>query len=589
MLLTLRIENFVLIDRLELDFEPGFNVITGETGAGKSIVVGALALALGGRARADLVRGGAKQATVEALFDISHSAAVTSWLDAHDLSDGQELILRRVVQSNGRSRGYINGRLCSARDLAELAPDLADVTSQHEGVALADSTRHIDYLDHYAGLQAQRTEMAEHVAELTALVRELDGLLEAERERTKREDLVRYQLDAIEAVDPQPGEVDALDSERARLRHAGQLRDTCAHGSRTLDSDDALCDRLAQLVAQLQTAAAIDDGLTGLASTVEECWERLRDAAADMERYAERLEADPQRLEQINDRLFRLEQLMRRHGSLDDVMQARSELQDQLQQLDDAPARIAQLTQAKEQQLDKAGDVARKLSQRRKRAAKKLAAKISTELDQLGMGKARVVVDVRRSEAGALSYGGAAMGMNGIDRVEFLIAPNRGVEPRPLGRIASGGELSRTLLALKCALSAEAVSDPGTAGAQRGAQSGVQVFDEVDAGVGGDAADRIGKAIARLAPQRQILCITHMPSIAAYADAHFVVHKEHADTTTSTIERVDGRERVAELARMLTGDGTGSSSKVARELLRRAGASSATLKSLPLQRVAGAA
>jgi DNA repair protein RecN (Recombination protein N) len=562
-LAALRIKSFILIDELEIELAPGFNVLTGETGAGKSIVVGALSLVLGGRASAEQVRPGAAEAEVEALFDVRGSDHLMAQLDAAGVAHGGELAIRRVVLESGRSRAYLNGRLCTAGELAALAPELADVASQHESVALTDPSTHIGYLDRFGRLVDQRAELSAVVTDLEEVVEKLRAAREAERGRGEREAFVAFQLQAIDQLSPRAGEVEELQIERNRLRHSGRLLEVTRHVASRLDQgEDALCDEIARLGSELRAAAALDPALLGPAEALDASWAALSDVARDIGRYAERTEADPGRLAEVEERLYRLEGLLRQHGpTLDDVLAARARLQGELAALAGAESLVAELERTREALLGVAADRARKLSARRRKAAEKLGGAISGELAELGMGGARVVVDVAPlgGDKSELAVDGARLGHDGIDRVEFLISPNKGIEPRPLRRIASGGELSRALLALKRSL-----AECGPAG--------LYVFDEVDTGVGGAVADRIGRAIADVAHHHQVLCITHLAPIAAFADAHFVVAKSDAGgLTRSDVARLDPKERVAEVARMLAGAKvTGAALKAATELIRAA-------------------
>jgi DNA repair protein RecN (Recombination protein N) len=331
--------------------------------------------------------------------------------------------------------------------------------------------------------------------------------------------------------------------------------------SRLDQGDDALCDELSRLGSELAAAATLDPALAGAAQALEGCWSALSDVARDIGRYAERTQADPARLADVEDRLFRLEGLLRQHGpTLDDVIAARDRLAAELADLAGTESRVAELEREREGLLAAAAAQARALSARRKKAADKLGAAISGELGDLGMGGARVVVDVAPLDGRSdLAVDGARLGHDGIDRVEFLISPNKGIEPRPLRRIASGGELSRALLALKRSL-----AECGPAG--------LYVFDEVDTGVGGAVADKIGRAIADVARHHQVLCITHLAPIAAFADAHFVVEKHDAGPLAkSDVTRLGPKQRVAEVARMLAGAKvTGAAMKAATELIRAA-------------------
>lgn len=573
MLVTLRVKNFILMDALELSLDRGLNVLTGETGAGKSIVVGALSLVLGGRANAEQVRPGADEAEIEALFDVRGSERVLAALDAAGIGGDGDLVIRRVIQSTGRSRAYVNGRLCTAGELAALAPELADVASQHESVALTDPSTHLGYLDRFARLVDQRLELSAEVARLESIVAKIRAVREAERGRGEREAFVSFQLQAIDALAPQPGEMDELAAERHRLRHAGRLLElTRGVGLRLDQGDGAICDEVARLASDLSAAAEIDPALEGAARALEGCRSELLEVARDVTRYAERTEADPGRLSDVEERLYRLEGLLRQHGpTLDDVLATRDRLAVELAAFAGAENRLAELEREKEAQLAVAAERARTLSARRRKAAEKLGAAISGELAEMGMGGARVVVDVaalggEKGDRAELAVDGARLGPDGIDRVEFLISPNKGIDPRPLRKIASGGELSRALLALKRCL-----AECGPAG--------LYVFDEVDAGVGGAVADKIGRAIADVAKHHQVLCITHLAPIAAFGDAHFVVSKQNdGGMTRSGVVRVERKERIAEVARMLSGARvTDAALKAATEMIRAARAGDSPL------------
>ena len=563
MLLALRVKSFVLIDALELELEPGFNVLTGETGAGKSIVIGALSLVLGGRASADAVRPGADEAVIEALFDVRESARVKAALEAAGTPFDGELVVRRVVQANGRSRAYLNGRLCTAGELAALAAELADVASQHESVALTDPSTHLGYLDQFGKLLGERAALGIEVERVEAVAAALREAKKQEQGRGEREAFLTFQLQSIDALGPRPGELDELDAERSRLRHADKLHEVTSHAAARIDEGDApIADELARLSKELTMAAGLDPALEAAAQSLEAAYTELREVGRELGRYAERTEADPARLAEVEERMFRLEGLARQHGpTLDDVIAARARIAGELDELAGTSSRIADLERELASVHQVAAAQAKKLSAKRKKAADKLGASISTELAELGMGGARVVVDVAAlgGDGGELAVDGARLGRDGIDKVEFLISPNKGIEPRPLRRIASGGELSRSLLALKRVL-----ADGGPAG--------LYVFDEVDAGVGGAVADKIGRAIADVAKHRQVLCITHLAPIAAFADTHFVVSKQSAGAiTTSAVKRVEKKERTHEVARMLSGAKvTDAALKAATELIRAA-------------------
>jgi DNA repair protein RecN (Recombination protein N) len=568
-LIQLSIQNVVLIEELILELAPGFSVITGETGAGKSILVHALSLVLGGRVRPEVLRAGADEASVEALFEVKPGSRAAARLTAAGIRCDGELVVRRLVQASGtgdqrevRSRAYINGRLCTAAQLSEIATDLCDIASQHESVSLTDPSTHVEYLDAFAALQADREEVSREVDGLAQIVQELDALGSAERTRAEREDFLRWQLHEIDELAPQEDEETELEQELARLRHAGQLQAATRRAAEALyDAPGAMCDSLARLAADLEQAAAIDASLAPHARALQVARSELTDAARALGRYAESVEASPERLAEVEERSFRLHKLLRKHGpTTRDVKDRRLTLVAELDSLSSASDRIVELEAERARRFARAEAAARELSRKRHAAADTLGKAIGVQLAQLGMGRARVVVEVTAAAASAdaLEIDGARLSRTGIDRVEFLIAPNRGEEPRPMRRIASGGELSRSLLALKRVL-----ADKGPAG--------TYVFDEVDAGVSGAIAEVIGRSIGDIARHRQVVCITHLPQIAALGDAHFVVDKsESAGRTHARVRRLSPSERIEEIARMIGGIKIGAAARhAAAELLAR--------------------
>lgn len=564
MLCELRVHQLLLIEALELRLEPGFNVLTGETGAGKSVLIGALKLVLGGKATAEQVRPGATEAHVEALFDLAGRPDLVSRLEQGGFPCNGELVVRRVILPSGRSRAYLNGRLCSAAELLALAPELADIASQHESVRLTDPSTHLGYLDSFGQLTGARDRLAAQVRELQAAHRKLAELRAAAQDRAARESFLSFQLKAIDELDPHAGEMDELRAERSKLRGASKLGQVArAAADRLSEGDTSICDELRTIVADLRQATTMDEALNEPMALVDGALTSLQEAGRFLGRYAEVVHDDPARLDEIEDRLYRLEQLLRQHGpTLEDLLQARTRLQQQIAELGNLDDTVRELEQSVEQQLQRAGREALELSERRKQAAARLADAISAELQGLGMGGARVqvVVDELEGAPSELSFQGARLTPDGIDRVELLIAPNKGIDPRPLRRIASGGELSRALLAVKRVLAAQG-------------PAGLYVFDEVDTGVGGAIAECIGQALADIASHRQVLCITHLAPIAALADAHFVVEKSQGgEVATTRIGRVQGQDRVREVARMLSGARiTQASLNAASEMMRSPG------------------
>ncbi len=479
------------------------------------------------------------------------------------------LVVRRVVQATSggdnrevRSRAYLNGRLCTAAQLAEIASDLCDIASQHESVSLTDPATHVEYLDAFAALQGAREQVGREVDALGEIVRELVVLTGDETTRAERADFLTWQIHEIDELAPEEDEELDLARELERLRHADRLQSITRGAAEGLyDGPTALCDALARLGADLEQGAAIDASLAPHARTLQVARSELADAARALGRYAESVEISPGRLAEIEERLFRLQKVLRKHGpTTKDLRERRGALAAELESVSGTSDRVAELEAEKARRFARAEAAARALSRHRREAADTLGKAIGAELAQLGMGRAQVVVEVTPAAASvdALCVDGARLSRTGIDHVEFLIAPNRGEEPRPLRRIASGGELSRSLLALKRVL-----ADKGPAG--------TYVFDEVDSGVSGAVAEVIGRAIGDIARHRQVVCITHLPQIAALGDAHFVVDKsESGGRTRARVRRLSASERVEEVARMIGGIKVGAAARhAAAELLAR--------------------
>jgi DNA repair protein RecN (Recombination protein N) len=545
MLTCLRVRHLAIIDQLEVDLGPGLNVITGETGAGKSILIDALSLVLGERARPDLVRTGAKQAEVEALFELGDDPEVLARLEASGIEPEPELVVRRVVSTNGRTRAFLNGSMASAGQLSELVSGLVDISSQHEHHTLVDPGTHLGYLDAFGQLEPLRAQ----VAQAHRALREADDALRAAEaaaaSRGEREDLLRFQIREIDELEPRAGEDVELAEERERLRHAERLATTAGGAEDALYAQDgAVCEVLGRIAGEVRDAAQIDARLAPVADQIDVAMAQLEEAARELGAYARDVTMDPDRLAEVEDRIARLKRLSRKYGGdIDGILAHRAAAAAELAALDRAEERIAELTRQRETALAEASDAARALSERRKTIADRLAQGISAELASLGMGGARVAVQVEplAERGGELSVDGARLSETGIDRVEFLIAPNRGEDPRPLRKVASGGELSRAMLAIKRVL----------AGVGR---AGVYVFDEVDAGVGGAVAEVIGRKLAEVAKHHQVICITHLAQIAVYADRHYRVAKAvDGERTKSRIDLLDARERLEEVARMVGG------------------------------------
>ncbi len=559
MLQVLRIRNLAIIESVELELHQGLNVITGETGAGKSILVGALKLVLGGAGAARLVRTGTDAAEVEALFDLSDDPEAVARLEAEDIPvEGGELVVRRVVHASGRTRAYIGGRLATRATLARLAVGLVDISSQHQHHSLVDPRSHLRYLDAFASLEPLRDRFRAAYGGLQDARRTHAAALSALQSRAEREDLLKRQIEEFDALAPQEGELVLLQQDLERLRHGERLRQTTEGAQRVLyTAERSVCAQVSQSLRPLQDLQGIDTSLDEIAGRLESARLELEEAARDLSAWVSALDLDPGRLQFLEDRHHQLKRLVRRHGGdLPSALVWRASAADELVQLDRAEADVDRLEAEVAEATAAVRTLAAELTAARRRNSGALAAAITNELATLGMGGARVEVSVAPlGGAGDQSLDGARLTENGVDHVEFLISPNPGEAPRPLAAVASGGELSRSLLALKKVLAGMG-------------PVGVYVFDEVDTGVGGAVAEVIGQKLSEVARHHQVLCITHQPQVTVYGDQHLFVHKVVENGRTfSRVAVLDPSERRDEVARMLGGIEVGAAARAAAEAL----------------------
>ncbi len=553
MLTHLRIQNLALLDDVEVELGPGFNVLTGETGAGKSLLVHAVELLRGARASADVVRAGAEEASVEAIFEPPHGPAkealaerlVQVGIDAAD--DG--LIVRRVIAKSGRSRVYINNTPATAAALTEVAGVLIELAGQHEHQTLSDPSKHLGILDAFGGHQALLAAMSAAFVRLEEARAALSAATLDERARLEREDFLRFQLKELEEAELVPGEEEEHKRARDRLRSAEKLGGGAARAEDAFYArEGAIVEELGALGHELGELGRIDPELGRLGKQVDEARALLEDAAGDLRRYADGMEADPERLQATDDRLHHLQKLLRKHQaeSVAQLAARRDVLGAELEQLGAHEAHHADLQKAQAAARDDVAVRAEALTMARKKAQKNLSTRVEKSLAELAMAGTRFEVQLGRQatqkgDPDALVFDEARVGPSGWDRAEFLLAANPGEEPRPLRRVASGGELSRIMLALKRILS-------------KADQVGTYVFDEIDTGIGGSVADVVGKQIRAVADEKQVICITHLAQIAAYADTHFRVEKSTDGGRTRTlVRRLPAPDRKEEIARMLGG------------------------------------
>jgi DNA repair protein RecN (Recombination protein N) len=552
MLRTLRVSDLAIIDEIELLFEPGFNVLTGETGAGKSILLHALDVTLGGRPDADLVRSGAEEAVVEALFT---GVSVSTWepLDAAGIKrpDNDELVIRRVIAAGGRSRAYVNGSLANLALLRELAPHLVRVYGQDEHQALRRVEGHREMLDAMGGLGSTVEEMRRRYQRFTIANQAVQERCAARHASVERAELLKFQLEELGGANLQPGEDDALTAERLRLQHAEKLCTLVNSAESSVYSgDSAAVESIGRALTIIREAERFDDGLAGPRVLLESALAELEEASGALSRYARTLHPDPHRLDAIDERLAELSRLKRKYGgTIQDIIARRDELQRELdaaQNVDDALRALVTEVEAAEKD---AITWAKRLAVERRRVAHSLERSVATELHALALEGARLQVRFADGDERPLTA-------TGWDEIEFYLAANPGEELRPLARVASGGELSRIMLALKTLTAAEE-------------RSASLIFDEVDAGVGGAVAEVIGRKLRQLGQRRQVLSVTHLPVIAAFADHHIGVTKHvQAGRTVSSARPLSSTERVVELARMLGGQLTREAREHAEQLLR---------------------
>lgn len=560
MLRELRIENLLLIERAELRLGEGLNAITGETGAGKTVLAHSLDLLMGGKARAQIVRPGAGEAWVEGVFDLP--VGLLEEPEFAELAerlpeDAEEIVLGRRVSAGGRTSAFVAGRAATAADLKLLGGRLLAFFGQHEHRRLTISSAQLEILDGFAGAEhlERRRAYREAHRECGRLVAELAELREREGSRERDLDLYRYELSEIEAVAPVPEERTGMATERERLRHAEGLREaaTVAYaGLAGADEDGGgATAALAQAEASLQGAAGLDPALDRIAERVTALAVELGDAAAELRDYAEGVEADPGALRAIEERLEAIDRLERKHGgSVESVLAHAERCREEIARLEGAEERNAEAEAALAAAEARRAELGEQLSAGREAAAEPLQERVAAELEQLAMAGASLQVVLEPHPDG--------YGASGRETVELRVAPNPGIEPAPLRDAASGGELSRVMLALS--------------GLGEAASAGTMVFDEIDAGIGGNTARVVGERLRALAQGRQVICITHLPQVASLADAHFHLEKDVAgEQAVATVERLEGDAVVAEIRRMLGGESSDeAATKHARELLKAA-------------------
>ena len=548
MLRDLSIKNFAIIEDLQICFDVGLTIMSGETGAGKSIIINAVTLLLGARASAKLIRTGADNAELEVLFDLPSSSPALAIMAAHGYSTEEGLLIRRIISRSDRHRVYINGRMATMQVLQAITESLASISSQHAHQSLLREDYHLDILDQFGNLMDQREAVSGIVGAIHPLLEQRKALVALRERQNEQRELLQFQLKDIDAAQVISGEDDQLNQERLRLRNAQTLLQTVHHCVETLyGAENSVRDQLGAMQHQLESAAAIDRGLQTPTERVADLTYQIEDVVETLRHYLREVDSDEHRLEEVEARLDILNRLKRKYGdTLEDVINEGESIRMALSGLDNLDEQIDMLEERLQQHHNDLKKAARHLHDQRQKVAANLAKEIAKELDSLQMPGTRFSVDLGTSAADErtpswLTIDGCKVEERGIDRAIFLMAPNVGEELKPLAAIASGGELSRVVLALKAILAVSGSLE-------------TIIFDEVDAGIGGGVAEIIGHKLNALSHHHQVICITHLPQIAKFGDHHFKISKSvHQGRTRTTIDPLNSQERLEELARMLGG------------------------------------
>ncbi len=574
MLTELRIENFAIIDKLALDFSPGLIIFTGETGAGKSIIMDALEMLLGGRAEATVIRADSERATVEGVFNLAgaEKGPIVEVLKREDLLDDENYVtLAREVRREGRNTARINGRTVNVALLKEIGAFLVDIHGQTEHLSLLDVRAHLGLLDRFAGVDSLLADYRQTYSQLQALRRDLNELRAAQADSDRRLEMLTFQAEEIDSASLKPGEDEALRQERDRLANAETLAANAQEALGLMDEGTpetpAISDQLGQAVAALSSLARVDQSQTELSARGETLLENLSEIARDLRNYLEGIEYNPKRLEDAEERLDLIHRLLRKYGgTIESVLEFGANARKQLDNITNAAEKIGELEAKESTLLTELTKRAKALSEKRKKAAEVLSKGIETELEDLKMASARFGVDFQtKADLQGLPLGAdarVAFDGSGFDRVEFLVAPNPGEGLKPLAKIASGGETSRLMLALKNVLA-------------RADQIPSLVFDEIDQGIGGRVGGVVGQKLWHLGRAHQVMVITHLPQLAAFGDQHFQVQKLIENGRTLTlVKQLAGDERMLELAQML-GEVSEGTLRSAHEILQSARLASA--------------
>ena len=557
MLAELHIRNLAIIDELHISFSPGLNILTGETGVGKSIIVNAIQLLLGGRPQQEMVRSGEEEGMVEALFDLAAEPTLLEGLRQKGIG-GEELVLKRLISSRGKSRAYINGELATLQMLSSVAEEVINIYGQHHAQILRRPERHLDLLDEFGGLLPLREGYQRALRELRDVLGRIREI-EADRERRERErELFAFQLKELKAAHLREGEEEELRSRRSVLRNLQRIMEGARRAEEGLYSGEgSAAERLTEVAGEMRRLAGLDPSLSRLKESVEGMLLEVEEAARELRRYLEGLDHDPSALEEVEGRLDELGRLKEKYRvqTVGELMAYRDRIEKELEGSLGSEEELSSLRKRREELEGRLKGMAEELSLRRREAAERLREEMERELATLGMSKSRFLVLFQE----ASPVEDAPFGMRGAEEGEFLLSANPGEDPKPLANIASGGELSRIMLALKRVITREKKGQ-------------TLIFDEVDAGIGGRTAEVVGRKLKELSRFHQVICVTHLPQIASYGDLHLRVEKgEVGGRTVTSVRPLTEEERVEELSRLVGGTKvTAATLEHVRQMVNRA-------------------
>ncbi len=534
MLLGLTLKNFTIIEDLSVGLSSGLNIITGETGAGKSIIVDAINIILGDKAPAENIKTGKEEAHIEALFDISKDETIKERLvtSGFDIKSG-ELLIKRIIYRNSRSRVFINGSLSTLTLLSTITQGLVDIFSQHEHQSLLREDNHLKIVDDFGKTGDEASHLRDIYQYYSSIKKELDDLEQSKKDKVEKEDYLKFQLNEIENAALTIGEDERLGEEKLKLVNAERLEASASSAYEELyEKENSVLGTLQKLSNDFKEIAKIDPKLNEVAESIEKGMLQLEEAAFSIRDYTTELSSDSQTLEVIEDRIHLINSLKRKYGdTIEQIIQKRDEIEQEVSNIENFDERVRLLSEESEKLIDKLLQLARTLSKKRKQSSKKLCEMLEAELKEVGIKGGKFHIQ----------FNDKVISSSGIDAVSFLFSANPGEDPKPLNKVASGGELSRIMLVLK-----EVIA--------RVEGGSVIIFDEADSGVGGAIAEAVGQKIRNLSRSYQVICITHLPQVAKFADSHLSVSKTHNDNKTQvTIKNLDENERVVELARMIGG------------------------------------